>query len=477
MRNTLFIIIGVAILVLAIAIFVTAQSGGQPVEAATVTTGPIQEFVEERGKTRLPHTWSITMPYAGRVKSLHQFAEGASVKKDQVVAEVVQLDVDQKLAVMTAAKERGDASIEENDDVTVEQVSLEQSQQIVKSMESTVQAARERVKSGGAKYEFAKRQLERIAPLWKNKTKTDEEYDAVLLQEVQSNVDYRQDQLVLSALEAMQIATKLMPVVLEKYIARKTGKTHNVLVKQRDEAIAQWNEAERDRRRGTMKSPIDGVVLERAVTDEQYLAAGTLLIRLGELEKLEVEVDVLSQDVVNVRERVTDASGKITQPGNRVELIGPAIGPTPVIGEVVRIYPAGFTKVSSLGVEQQRVKVIIAFQKTDLERLRKERNLGLDFRVRAKIITREKASALVIPRSALFRTKDGLWSVYAIRNGKAEMVKIEVGLMNDEHVEVLTKLQAGEQVVLAPETNLEDGTRVKPNDEEPAAVNVPAQGD
>ena len=103
--------------------------------------------------------------------------------------------------------------------------------------------------------------------------------------------------------------------------------------------------------------------------------------------------------------------------GDPVEIYGPAIGRPPAKGIVARIYPAGFTKVSSLGVEQQRVKVIVRFAEGELKRLLAERRLGVGYRVRVRIFTADKTQALLIPRSALFRAADNTWQVFVVRNG------------------------------------------------------------
>ena len=90
-----------------------------------------------------------------------------------------------------------------------------------------------------------------------------------------------------------------------------------------------------------------------------------------------------------------------------------------------------------------------------------------------RIVTRSKTAATVVPRSALFRGAEGKWQVFAVRNGRARLQPVETGLMNDETVEVVKGLAAGEVVVLAPETSLADGTRVNPQirelEEAPAA--------
>jgi HlyD family secretion protein len=184
------------------------------------------------------------------------------------------------------------------------------------------------------------------------------------------------------------------------------------------------------------------------VTNERFLNAGSPLLEIGRLEDLEVEADILSLDVVSAKK------------GDRVEIYGPAIGKIPARGTVERIYPAGFTKVSSLGVEQQRVKVLVRFDRADLQRLRAEQALGVGYRVRVRIITAEKSRALVIPRSAMFRGTDGSWQVYVVRGGRAVIAKVTIGMINDEQAEVLDGLAAEEPVIRSPESSLIDGQRV-----------------
>jgi HlyD family secretion protein len=216
------------------------------------------------------------------------------------------------------------------------------------------------------------------------------------------------------------------------------------------EAMVRLEQAELNRSRGTMTSPVDGVVLNRLVTSEGHLPAGTKLLEIGRLEELEVEADVLSVDVVGVK------------PGHQVEIYGPAIGTPAARGTVARIFPAGFSKVSSLGVEQQRVKVVVRFNANELERLRRERNLGVSYRVRVKIETAEKPDALAVPRSALFRGPYGVWQLYAVRRGHAEIAEIRVGILNDDLAEVTEGLAEGDLVIPFPDSNLTDGQRVNP---------------
>jgi HlyD family secretion protein len=438
---------------------------GQPVEVAEVRSAPIREIVEDRGKTRLPRTWSLSMPFAGRVESLAAFPERTEVKKGQLLTQIVPRDLELRKEAVVAAKRRLEAAIVENNNVSVELVSKQQAEEMVRSMESTVAAATNRLEAGLAKYTYNQKNLERTNTLLRTRAKSEDEADQAQLQFVQSDVDYKQDKLVLASLQAMLAATKLFPVVIDSYMERKKGDSAKVLERQLDEIKVQLDEVDRDIQRGQLTSPIDGVVLERAIVDEQYVTAGATLLKLGSLRELEVEVDILSQDVGTVAV------------GDDAEILGPAIGPKPILGRVTRIYPAGFTKVSSLGVEQQRVKVIVAFAPADLQHLIATRGLGVDYRVRVRIITEQKPSALVIPRSALFRGADGQWTVYVVRDGRAEALQVPVGLMNDEFVEVTSKLTAGDQVILAPEATLKTGTKVKPELREPVSTSLPATGD
>ena len=441
------ILLGVVVVAVAGAGF-TSLSRGVPVEAAKVTRADIRQYVDEEAKTRLADTYLMTMPYNGRISAI-DLVEGSPVAKGQLIAQIVPLDSDLNIAAAQAAVDRLKASIRENDDTSVETTGLQQTLSFVDSMNRTVEAAAARVKSGEAKLNYAEKNLARIRKLHERKAKTDDEVEQADVAQVESSVNYQQDVLVHRAVEAIRAATALMPTAMRQYIQRK-ALSHDVLAKQLAEAEINLQQIQRDAQRGRMVSPVDGVVLERAVSNEGQLAAGTLLMRIGRWEDLEVEADVLSQEVVNVK------------PGQSVELAGPAIGTPAAHGKVERVYPAGFTKVSSLGVEQQRVKVIVKFLPADLERLRSERDLGVDYRVRVRIFTAEKSGALVVPRSAVFRGPTGYWRLYAIRAGKARLQAAELGLSNDEQAEITSGVEDGELVILAPETNLVEGQSVSP---------------
>jgi len=451
--RTWLIVVSVVVIAIAMAVTAGSLSPGEPVEVAEVREGPIREFVDERGKTRLPETYLITMPFNGRIQPI-TLSEGHPVDKGERVAQVVPEDLQLAVDRAEAVVKRLDESMAENRDDALEEITLKQAYQFVKSMRDTVSAAAKQVESARAKLNYSDTNLTRIEGLRSSGASTKDDLDRAELQKTEDRLAVDQDDFTYQGMLALQVATDLMPDLVEQYIKDKDH-THAALQKQQDEAQAHLDQVRLDQSRGTITSPIDGVVLKRYVSDERSLAADTPLLEIGQPEDLEIEADVLSLEVVNVNK---------DQP---VEISGPAIGKRLPDGKdyadgtVHKIYPAGFTKISSLGVEQQRVKVIIRFDPADLEWLRGERHLGVGYRVRVKVYTADQPNALVIPRSALSRDTDNNWSVYAVRNGRVRTQKVDLGMINDELAQVTAGLAAGDLIVRAPEGNLEEGQRVK----------------
>ena len=448
MNRTTVLMISTALVVLVVAVELAVHglSSGIPVEVAVVAKEPIHECIDERGKTRLPETYLITMPFDGRIESIG-LVEGDPVEEGQVVAKIVPVDMDLSVDEADAVVQRLEAALHKNADLSIEQTTLQQANQFVKSMTDTVMSAKARVDSGTAKHAYALKNLARVEELSGDRTLTQDDLDKAQLLEVETSVELEQDRLVHSSMKALKLATDLLPTMTEQFIARKSL-TGAVLEKEKAEAEARLRQVEQDQKRGTMTSPISGVVLDRPVTNERYLPAGQTLMEIGRLEDMEVEVDVLSLDVVNAKV------------GNRAEIHGPVVASRPVRGTVKRIFPAGFTKVSSLGVEQQRVRIIVDIDPEDLKWLQDERGLGVGYRVRVRIVTDEKDEAVVVPRSTLFRNADGQWQLYAVEDGRAQTRTVQLGMLNDELAEVIDGVAPGDEVILAPESDLSAGQLV-----------------
>lgn len=439
----------IAVLAASLAVYARV-SAKKDVLAARATRGTIREWTDEQARTRVPNSQLITMPFDGRVEAI-TLDEGSQVKAGQVVARVVTADLDLDLADATAAVERLQAAIRENDDTTTEETNVKQSEELVLSMNKTVEAAFNRVRSGEAKLDYAAKNLERVRNLQPRGVKSEEELNLSELHQVEADVDYTQDRLVHSSLQSIQAATLLLPIFLRQRIDKKVL-THDVLEKELAQAIVQQKEMQQRHDRGNMKSNSDGVVLRKLESNERQLPGGSLLLEIGRLEDLEVEADILSQDVVKVKEN------------DPVEVYGPAIGPKPIDGIVKRVYPAGFTKVSSLGVEQQRVKVLVSFKDGLLKELLESRGLGVGYQLRVRIYTDRAENTVLIPRSAIHRGATGQWETFKIVNGIVQQTTLEVGLINDDLVQVVSGVEEGEAVVLAPESHLTNGDKVRTNE-------------
>jgi HlyD family secretion protein len=451
--KTWLILAGIATVVVVIVVASGGLGSGTPVEVTEVRSGPIEEFVDERGKTRLPETYLITMPITGRIEPI-TLTEGDPVEEGKPVARIVPDDLQLAVEGADAAVKRLEASVAENLDANLEKITLRQAAEFVQSMRDTVEAAAKQVESARVKLDYSTTNLARMERLQASGAATEDELDLAKLRKAEDALALDQNELIHRGMLALQKATELVPELVTQFIQDKQL-TDAVLEWQQAEATVRLEQAKLDQQRGTMTSPVSGTVLKRCVCNERYLPPGTELMEIGRLEDLEVEADVLSVDVADVKK------------GAVVKIYGPAIGKglpgdrDYAKGMVDKVYPAGFTKISSLGVEQQRVKVIIRFAPEDLQRLRAERGLGVGYRVRARITTDQKPTALVIPRSALFRDAAGRWNVYAIRGGRARFQEVEIGILNDERAEVTAGLAAGDLVVRAPESDLENGQRVK----------------
>jgi HlyD family secretion protein len=191
-----------------------------------------------------------------------------------------------------------------------------------------------------------------------------------------------------------------------------------------------------------LRSPIDGVVLKRLRESEGVVAAGTPLLEVGDPQRLEIVSDLLSTDAVKV------------PPGAPV-LLEQWGGEKPLRARVRRVEPSGFMKISALGVEEQRVNVVMDFE----DPLEAWAALGDGYRVEVRIVIWQGQDVVKIPVSSLFRRGDD-WTVFAVDGGRARLRGLEVGRRNGVEAEVRSGLREGETVVLHPSDTLKDGDRV-----------------
>jgi HlyD family secretion protein len=189
-------------------------------------------------------------------------------------------------------------------------------------------------------------------------------------------------------------------------------------------------------------SPTDGTVLKRYRESEADVPAGDPLLEVGNPANLEIVSDVLSTDAVRI------------SPGSRV-LIEQWGGNIPLKGRVRRVEPGAFMKTSALGVEEQRVNVIIDFETAGGPPER----LGDGYRVEVRVVVAEITNALKIPVGSLFRHGDA-WAVFTVSDGRARVSGVQLRQQNDVEAEVIMGLTEGDTVVLHPPDTLTEGARV-----------------
>jgi HlyD family secretion protein len=186
-------------------------------------------------------------------------------------------------------------------------------------------------------------------------------------------------------------------------------------------------------------SPLAGRVLRVVTEDEQVLQVGTPILEVGDTADLAVVADVLSRDAVGMR---VGADAVVT-----------GWGGADLAARVQRIKPVAVTKVSALGVEEQRVEVELALRDVPLP------ELGHGFRVTARITVWQQSAALAVSIAALFR--DGAdWAVFAVQDGRAALRKIDLGPRNEDFAQVLGGLVEGDRVILHPDDTITSGTKV-----------------
>ena len=190
-----------------------------------------------------------------------------------------------------------------------------------------------------------------------------------------------------------------------------------------------------------LRAPLDARILLVPERSERAVGVGTVLLELGDPAALEVVVDLLSTDAVRV------------SPGDRMLLLGWG-GDSTLEGRVRRVEPSGFTRISALGVEEQRVNVIGEFCDTT-------GRLGDRYRIEVRVVLWESARVLGVPPSALFRDGSS-WSVFVVEGGRAHRRQVSVGHESATVSEILAGLKEGDLVIRHPTDRVADGVRVRP---------------
>ncbi len=413
-------------------------SRGPQTEIIAPTRGEIREWFSEPARTRLARDYRITMPVDGRVGRI-TLEPGDPVKAGQVLAQFDREPLEQAVTEARAAV----AELEQQ--MTVNQYDDIENTLSVETA-ATISAARDALKAADAQVEAEQARVDSAVKDWKRlerltaqgnapQQKLD---DAALLAQT-STIDLRQQELYRAALNTIFTAIKLGPEYVQEWLGRKRLEG-SVIAHQLEQARARLARAEHDAALAGVRSPIDGVVLERFQQGDSALAAGTPLLLIGNLGDMEVVAEVLTEDALRLA------------PDAEVELTA-ATRDRPTLGKVKRIEPAGFTKLSSLGVEQQRVNVIVALGERPAD-------LGVGYRLQARFYTGIAHNALSVPRFSVLQAPDQSYYVLQVVDGKLHHQTVTLGLRNDLRLQVTSGLSGDAHIVATPDTAMSEGQRV-----------------
>ena len=363
------------------------------VDVATIAPGPLVVTVDEEGVTRVRERFIVSAPVSGRVLRI-ELDPGDRVKHGQVVARVRA-----EASPLLDARARAEAEA------------------VVESAKAALGRARAEEERAKATLDQARRDLARLQPLAADRVIAKQELEAR-----ESDVHVAQE-----TVNAAAFAVRAATSDLRRAEARLTPST-----------------VEAPGRVVTVTAPVDGVVLKRLRESETFVPAGEPLLEMGDERQLEIVADLLSTDAVRI------------PPGARA-IIEQWGGEQPLAACVRRVEPSGFMKVSALGVEEQRVNVVLDFvNASPTARM----PLGDGYRVEVRVVVWEAPNVLRVPTSALFRQGDH-WAVYVVDQGHARRTLLELGHQTGQYAEVRSGLTEGTRLILHPGDTLADGARVR----------------
>ena len=367
-----------------------------PIDLVKVSRGPLKVTVEEEGKTRVKDRFVLSAPVPGFMRRI-KLDVGDPIQKGETLVELEPLKSN-----LLDPRSRATAEA------------------AVSSAEAALKVEEERVKAAAADAEYARKNLERIKKLFEGGYVAKD-----ALEQAEAGAK-RAEANLLSAEAAVKVARFELDRAL---------------------TVLRHSAAEETRIQGkivAIPAPVSGSVLKIYRESEGVVQSGEPLVDIGDPKKLEVKVEVLSADAVKIK------------PGTSV-LFERWGGNSILSGKVRVVEPAGFTKISSLGVEEQRVLVIV-----DITSYTKsEHRLGDGYRLEASFVIWEATDVLQVPASALFRKQDG-WAVFVVKNNKALKREVKVGQRTGLAAEILSGLAEGEEVISHPDNSIGDGTRVRP---------------
>lgn len=389
------LIAGLIALVLLAAIFVATRTPAVEVETGVVTRGPLAVTVNDLAETRVRDLYLVAAPITGELLRV-PLKPGARVIAGETVLARIQAAAPGPLDARTVAQ------IEAN----------------IRTLQAQSQAARAQIDEAQAALVLADRQLVRVTTLHQRGFATRAAFDEARAARDRAHAGVR------SAIEAERAARESVRAARAGLITPDmAGEGRGVV---------------------DVRSPVSGYVMTVPQESERPIAAGTPLVAVGDPERMEMVTDLLSSDAVQVR------------PGAAVSIEDWG-GERPLRGRVRLVEPYGFLKISALGVEEQRVNVVIDFTESRAAWAR----LGHGFRATVRIETWSAPDVMRVPTSALFRSGTD-WQVFRVdADERARAATVRLGRMNDQWAQVVQGLMPGDRVILHPGDKVAEGVRVR----------------
>ncbi len=369
-----------------------------PVEVAEITRGALVVTVSEEGMTRVRNRYVISAPVAGQLRRI-DWKAGAEVK----------------------AGETPLATIEATGADFLDTRTLAQAEARVRASEAGVAAAEAQRERAAAAAQTFTAEFERLRQLRDTGAISAQEFDVAEMRAVTAQQEER------AAMFALQVAR------FELEQARAVLTRGNPTAERAAETMEPL----------TVFSPVDGRILRVYQESARVVPAGFALLEVGDPADLEARIEVLSRDGVAIR---TGARVMIEQWG----------GAQPLEARVRWVEPSAFTKISALGVEEQRVYVVADF----VSPIEDRPTLGDNYRVEGRIVVWEADDVLRAPAGALFQ-RGGKWQTFVLKDGRAQLRALTIGRSNGFETEIVEGLAAGERVIVYPGDSVGDGVRVR----------------
>jgi HlyD family secretion protein len=363
------------------------------VETGVIARSPLTVRVSEEGKTRIRNRYVVAAPVAGKMRRVPLKA-GDPVEANQTLLTVIEPVV----APLLDPRARV------------------QAEAVVAMHEAARKQAAESLEALRAALRMAEADRDRMRSVRKDGTISDSDRDKM---ETNASIKAAETRAAEFSLQVIDYELAQARALL----ARPDVATANNLIE--------------------VKSPVSGRVLNVYQESETVVAPGTRILEIGDPTDIEIEAEILSRDAVTIR------------PGDSVE-IEQWGGEDPLKGRVRRIEPAAFTKISALGVEEQRVYVL-----SDLvDPPEAAKALGDRYRVEVRVAVWHSDDVRVVPSGALFR-EGNQWKTFVYQNGRARLTGIEAGRSDGRFTEVVSGLEPGDKVLLHPPDTVRDGTAVR----------------